>query len=125
MINKVVLEDATKNRKKLFCIWIEYQKAFDSVSHKWLFEALKLAKVPDIFIEAVIELSKNWIMSLSLHSKKGTMETDLIKYLKGILQGDSLSMIIVILTLNPLSFLLKKLSGYKLQNGTELTHLFL
>ena len=54
-----------KNRKNRFCTWIDYLKAFDSVSHKWLFEALKLAKVPDILIEAVIELSKNWITSLS------------------------------------------------------------
>ena len=35
MIYKAVLEDAKKNRKNLFCIWIDYQKAFDSVSHKW------------------------------------------------------------------------------------------
>ena len=104
MINEAVLEDAKKNRKNLFCIWIDYQNAFDSVSHKWSFEALKLAKVLDILIEAVIELSKNWIVSLSLHSEKGTIETDLIKYLKGILQGDSLSMILFILTPNPLSF---------------------
>ena len=33
-------------------------------------------------------------------------------------------MILFILTLNPLSFLLKKLSGCKLQNGKELTDLF-
>ena len=72
-----------KTGKTFFCISIDYQKAFDSVSHKWLFEALKLAKVPDILIEAVIELSKNWITSLSLHSEKGTIETDLINYLKG------------------------------------------
>ena len=47
------------------------------MSHKWLFEALKLAEVPHILIEAVIEVSKNWITSLSLHSEKGTIETDL------------------------------------------------
>jgi len=34
LIDKAILEDATKNNKNLSCIWIELKKAFDSVSHR-------------------------------------------------------------------------------------------
>jgi hypothetical protein len=56
------------------------------------------------------------------------IETDTIKYLTGFMQGDCLSLIMFILCVNPLSFLLKKLPGYKAgkpgERGTKITHLF-
>ena len=54
--------------------------------------------------------------------------TDLIKYLCGILQGDCLSLILFILSVNPLSFLLNKLPGYSAgppgKRTNKITHLF-
>ena len=50
----------------------------------------------------------------------------IIKYLNGISQGDTLSVLLFVLCLNPLSFLLQKLKGYsygKSRNHT-LTHQF-
>ena len=44
--------------------------------------------------------------------------------MRGILQGDNLSVILFILTLNPLLFLLRKTKGYKIKNVIDLiTHL--
>ena len=45
-----------------------------------------------------------------LHLKE--VESDVIDYLSGVLQGDCMTVVIFILCLNPLSFLLKKLAGY-------------
>ena len=54
--------------------------------------------------------------------------TDRIKYLSGILQGDCLSLILFVLSVNPLSFLLKLLPGYQAgppgQRDTKINHLF-
>ena len=54
--------------------------------------------------------------------------SDLIRYLRGIFQGDSLSVLLFILAVNPLSFLLNKLKGYKMgftsNCNTNITHLF-
>ena len=54
--------------------------------------------------------------------------SDLIRYLRGIFQGDSLSVLLFILAVNPLSFLLNKLKGYKMgsssNRNTNITHLF-
>jgi hypothetical protein len=56
------------------------------------------------------------------------MESDLIHYNKGVLQGDSLSVLLFVLAVNPLSFLLKQRKGYFMGSANErnldITHLF-
>ena len=109
-------------------MWLDYQKAFDSVPHRWLIKALKLAKVPNVIIEALKHLMKKWTTNVHLNTKDTTITTNIIKYMKGIFQGDSLSVLLFILCLNPLSFLLNKLNGYKMgPNGNRnqnITNLF-
>ena len=39
MINKTILEEVTKNRCSLITMWLDYQKPFDNVLHKWLIKA--------------------------------------------------------------------------------------
>ena len=63
-----------------------------------------------------------------LNKDNGQVETEIIKFQNGILQGDLLSLISFILSVNPLSFLLQKCDGYtmgaQLHRDTKLTHLF-
>ena len=44
LINKIVYEEVTKNRRNLTTAWLDYRKAFDSVPHSWIIESLQLAK---------------------------------------------------------------------------------
>ena len=46
LINKNILKEAKTLKKKIYTVWLDYQKAFDSVTHGWLLRSLKLAKVP-------------------------------------------------------------------------------
>ena len=54
--------------------------------------------------------------------------SDLIRYLRGMFQGGTQSVLLFILAVNPLSFLLNKLKGYKMRSSSNcninITHLF-
>ena len=57
-----------------------------------------------------------------------SIETNIIKYQTGILQGDCMTLLLFILSVNPLSFLLSKLPGYKVgppgKGKNSISHLF-
>ena len=48
--------------------------------------------------------------------------SEVIRFLKGIFQGDSLSVLLFVLALNPLSFMLKKEKGYLLGKRKIVKH---
>ena len=108
--------------------WFYYQKAFDSVPHEWLLIALKLAKVPPLVISAIETLIQKWSTNAHITSHEGDIQSNTIHYLRGIFQGDSLSVLLFILSVNPLSFLLKKSKGYQIgpsgKLDTTINHLF-
>ena len=112
LINKNILKEVKVKRRNLYTVWLDYKKAFDSIPHKWLLYALKLAKVPDDLITAIKNLTESWYTKLHLYGKNANITTDLIKVLKGIYQGGSLSVILFVLSLNPLSHLLQSTKGY-------------
>ena len=77
-------------------MWLDYQKAFDSVLHKWLITALELAKAPKKIITAIKILIQKWSTNVNIQSGVISIESQLMKYLRGIFQGDSLSVLIFI-----------------------------
>ena len=112
LLNKIVQKEAKSRKRNLITVWLDYKKAFDSVPHEWLLCALKLAKVPTNILNAIQNLTTIWSTNVTLQGLNDFIMTDDIKYEKGIFQGDSLSVILFVLSVNPLSHLLKKLKGY-------------
>ena len=110
-------------------IWLECKKAYDSVPHAWILEALRLAKVPEQIILAIEHLINKWKTELNIPTMDRNVTIGDIIYNKGVLQGDFLSVILFILLLSPLPFLLNKTDGYKIGLRTLaekiLTHLFI
>jgi Reverse transcriptase (RNA-dependent DNA polymerase) len=128
LINKMVLDEVRTHKRNLFCMWFDYKKAYDSVSHQWMSESLRLAKVPNALLLAIEELTRVWATKAYLHAENQSFETTTIKYHNGILQGDCLSMLLFMLTINPLSFLLNDIQcGYKAgkpsSRNLKITHL--
>ena len=110
----MVLEEVIENRRNLYTVWLDYQKAFDSVPHSWLIKALELSKVPTEIVRTIKMLCSKWKTTLNMNSETESITTEEIEFRRGIFQGDSLSVILFILSVNPLSFLLKKCNGYSL-----------
>ena len=82
--------------------------------HIWLIKPLELAKVPTILINAITRLTRTWSTNAYLPTNTGNIESGTIEYKRGILQGDTLSVILFILQVKPASFLLENVDGHKL-----------
>ena len=98
LINKEVMDEVRRGRKNMFCLWLDYRKAFDSVSHPWLIKSLQLAKVLPILINAIEKLTRTWATNAYIKTDKENVESGRINYKRGILQGDALSIILFLRT---------------------------
>ena len=111
------MTEVRKKQHNLFTIWLDYKKAFDSVPHECLTYVLNLAEVPPQLVSSIEHLLTQWCTIVHLEGENESITTDIIQFLKGIFLGNSLSVLLFTLTVNPLSFLLHNLKGY--QYGTE------
>ena len=78
-------------------MWFDYRKAFDSVPHRWIIKALELAKVPNKILIAIRNMMDLWATKDNLFANNTSIETNTTNYITGVLQGDSLSLIICII----------------------------
>lgn len=103
-----------KKTEKLTESWIDLAKAYDSVDHNWIEIVLDIHKIPQSIKKPIMVLTKSW---------KTEIYRCLVKFGRGIFQGDSLCPLLFCLCLNPISILLDnhKNAGYKLFN-TKITH---
>ena len=120
LIDKLITKHAKNNKRKLRMVWIDYKKAYDSVPHSWIIKCLKMMGVADNII-IFLEISmKFWKTVLTINSI--AIGVVLIKC--GIFQGDSLSPILFIICLIPLSKLLEMNNmGYKINSENIINHL--
>ena len=108
-------------RHCLCLAWIDYKKAFDMVPRSWLLECLLFYNITPNVIEVLSKSMKHWKTSLAA----GGMTLGEINIRRGIFQGDSLSPILFVLALIPLSKLLNDMKdGYHLgKNRPKVNHL--
>ena len=84
--------------------WIDYKNAYDMVPHSWIMECLDLFGVAGNIKSLLVNSMGKWkVMLCSGNSKFGEIE---IK--RGIFQGDSLSPLLFVLAMIPLSLILRK-----------------
>ena len=101
LINKSIMSEVRNKKRNLITIWLDYKKAFDSVPHEWLIQSLYLAKLPEDLIRAIEHLTSQWSTVLHLKGEEEVIVSDIIYFVKGIFQGDSLSVLLFILSVNP------------------------
>ena len=123
-INKMLLENRSFCHRNLSTAWVDYRKAFDNVSHTWIFKVLQTYKISLTITNFLTTSMKKWKTNLSLNHLQGRTVCENIKIKCGIFRGDSLSPLLFCLTLVPLSYELENMEyGYNI-NGEEINHLF-
>ena len=103
-IGRAVIKEVKSRNKNLTMIWIDYKKAYDIVPHSGITECLNLFGVAENSKSLLVNSMEKWkVMLCSRNSELGEVE---IK--RGIFQGDSLSPLVFVLALIPLSLILRK-----------------
>ena len=107
-IDRPVLKEVKSRNKNLAMAWIDYKKAF-MVPYSWIIGCLDLFGVAENIGSLLVNNMGKWkVMLCSGNSELGEVE---IK--RGIFQGDSLSPLVFVLALIPLSLILRKAKAYE------------
>ena len=95
--------------------WINYKKAFDMIPHSWILKCLAIFKVADNIKRLMRKSMLGWGTELT----SGNEILGSVKIKRGIYQGDSLSPLLCIMALIPLSFVLRKVkAGYQFSRSS-------
>ena len=115
-IDRAVIKEVKSRNKNLAMAWIDYKKAYDMVPHSWITECLDLFGVAENIKSLLVNSMEKWkVMLCSGNSELGEVE---IK--PGIFQGDSLSRLVFVLALIPLSLILRKAkAAYEFSESKE------
>jgi hypothetical protein len=93
--------------------WVDYKIAYDMVPHSWIIECLRLMGIAENIILLLESSMVNWKTELTACGET-LCEVDI---LRGIFQGDSLSPLLFVICMIPLSSVMRKMSvGYTLGN---------
>ena len=124
LINKMLLENSPSCHRNLSTAWIDYRKAFDSVSHTWILKVPQIYKISPTIINFLTTSMKEWKTNLCLNHSQGSTIWENIKIKCGIFQGDSWSPLISCLALEPLIYERNNTRyGYSIY-GEKINHLF-
>ncbi|XP_040072198.1 uncharacterized protein LOC120844471 [Ixodes scapularis] len=116
LLNKVLNQ---KHNNGLFTSWIDIQKAYDSVKHDYLVAVLTKLGMPENIIKFVKRTLAFQRTSLVCHQS----DIGQVRINKGLLQGDSLSSLLFVLALEPLSRRLNQNCEQLQMGNIELNHL--
>ena len=109
-----IIEDARRNKRKLFCIYVDWGNCFNSIDQDVLWRAMSLAGFRDEDVAVVSELYKD--STFAVENPFGT--TASIPCKCGVKQGDVVSPILFSLAIN---LLLRQLAakggGYRHSSG--------
>ena len=115
-IDRALIKEVKSRNKNLPMAWIDYKKAYDMVPHSWIIECFDLFGVAENIKSLLVNSMEKWkVMLCSGNSGSGVAE---IK--RGIFQGDSLSPLVFVLALIPLSLILRKAkAAYEFSESKE------
>ena len=119
LLDQTIGLDAKIMGKPLSVAWIDCEKAYDRVPHKWVMKVLKTIKCPGWIRRSIELFSKHWATVLELRTVGKVVRSTPVKYNRGLFQGDSLSPFLFYLAIAPISQVLNRTKGYTLWHDGE------
>ena len=107
LIDKTILNDCRKRRTNLTMAWIDYRKAYDFVPHSWILKCLDMLGFAGNVRGFSEKSMKKWKLLLTLNGSNLCK----VHVNRGIFQGHSLSPLIFVICLIPLSLPLRKVKA--------------
>ena len=119
-IDKRIMKEVKERKKNVAMAWVDYKKAYDMIPHSWLEECLEIFGIADNVKKLLSNSMKTWRTELkSCGESLGDVQ---IK--RGIFQGDSLSPLLFVVALTPMSMILRNIHhGYEFRNKERINHL--
>ena len=121
VIDKAIMAEARRKKRFLGMAWVDYKKAYDMVPHSWLLEVIEMVGVAENVRGLLTRSMTNWKTELRANDEV-LGEVDIKR---GIFQGDSLSPLLFVIIMIPLSMILKdETKGFIFGNaGRRVNHL--
>ena len=111
------LNESKTRRKNLAMAWIDYEKAYDMIPQILIINCLKMSKISDEVKNFIEKTMKTWKVELTA----GRRRLAEAKVNRGIFQRDTLSPILLIITIMLLNHILRKCTaGYKLSKSQKI-----
>ena len=119
-IDQMVLKEVKRRKRNVAMAWVDYKKAYDMVPHSWLEECFRIFGIASNVNDLIVNSMKKWKTDLTFCGKS----LGEINITRGIFQGDSLSPLLFIIALIPMSMILRKVTyAYEFKSGMKLNHL--
>jgi hypothetical protein len=120
IIDRAVLKDCRERKTNLSMVYIDYRKAYDMVPHSWLNVVLERLKIAGNIRQLIGRSMGKWCTTLESEGEN----LGRVHIKRGIFQGDSLSPLLFIMSLIPLSMILRKVTlGYEFKTKVKVNHL--
>ena len=116
LIDKMIVKNCKRRLTSLGVAWIDYRKAYDMVPHSWIEKTMEMFGVAINMRRFISGNMKQWNTELM----SGDQRLGNVKIRRGIFQGDSLSPLLFVLAMIPLTLMLRKTKiFYQLKRGGE------
>ena len=121
LIDKMILRNSRRRKTKLHVARIDYKKAYDSLPHIWITRCHEIFGISGNIRQFLQAAMQKW----NTMPKVNEHVLGEVHILRGIFQGDSLSPLLFVITMIPLTIILRKTGlGYQTSKmAAKISHL--
>ena len=120
LIDKAVLKECKRRKSNMAMAWVDYKKAYDMVPHSWIRECLDMFGIADNVKQFISVSMRSWETELT----SGGQKLGKVKIRRGIFQGDSLSPLLFVICMIPLTIILRRCkAAYEFKENERINHL--